>query len=112
MPRGLPPARRRPGTGRACSSSHSSFLDTPGEINYPREKQMHAQRIPSQSDLLQLFRKAGLRAPTGLQQKVIPLVLKGKDLVAQAEKGAGATVAIVASLIVGIRGGETRPRAL
>jgi hypothetical protein len=73
---------------------------------------MHVQRIPSQSDLLQLFHKAGLRPPTGLQQRVIPLVLKGKDLVAHAEKGSGATVAIVVSLIVGIRGGETRPRAL
>jgi ATP-dependent RNA helicase DeaD len=73
---------------------------------------MHPQRIPSTSELLQFFRKAGYRSLTPLQQRVIPLVLKGKDLAVQAAAGSGRTAAAVVSLIVGAKRNAASPVAL
>ncbi len=73
---------------------------------------MHPERIPSQSELLQIYRRAGFRAPTPLQERLVPLILKGKDVLVQTVEGSGKTAGIVVSLIVGVRGGETPVRAL
>ena len=71
---------------------------------------MHPERIPSQAELLQIFRRAGFRAPTPLQERIIPLVLRGKNLAVQTVAGSGRTAAIVASLIIGVQGGRGRAR--
>jgi ATP-dependent RNA helicase DeaD len=73
---------------------------------------MHPERIPSQTDLLQIYRRAGFRAPTPLQERIVPLVLKGKDIVVQTPEGSGKTAAIVVSLIVGVKGAGAGIQAL
>lgn len=73
---------------------------------------MHPERIPSQAELLQIFRRAGFREPTPLQERLIPLVLRGRDLAVHAADGSGATAAIAACLMIGMQGEATRPRAL
>ncbi len=73
---------------------------------------MHPERIPSQTELLQIYRRAGFRAPTPLQERIVPLVLKGKDIVVQTAEGSGKTAGIVVSLIVGVKGGGAGVQAL
>ena len=73
---------------------------------------MHPERIPSQAELLQIFRRAGFRAPTPLQERIIPLVLRGKNLAVHTVAGSGRTAAIVASLSIGVKEGAGVPAAL
>jgi ATP-dependent RNA helicase DeaD len=73
---------------------------------------MHPDRIASQADLLQTFRRAGYRSLTPLQERIIPLVLKGRDIAVQTPSGSGRTVAGVVALIVGVRGSSPVPAAL
>ena len=73
---------------------------------------MHPVKIPSQDDVLQVFRKAGFTTLSPLQEKLIPFILKGKDVAAQAAPGSGKTVAFVLPLILGLRGVGLAPRAL
>src|SRR5262245_34645839 len=43
--------------------------------------------------LIQAIREAGFRQPSPIQDKVIPLILEGRDLVGQAHTGTGKTAA-------------------
>lgn len=43
------------------------------------------------SDLLQAVKYAGYETPTSVQEKAIPLILKGQDIIAQAKTGTGKT---------------------
>jgi hypothetical protein len=88
------------------------FLDTAGAFLYPRKKYMHSARVPSQDDVLQAVRRAGLQALTPLQSRLIPLFLKGKDVAAEVLPGAGTTTAIVVPLILGLRGVGPAPHAV
>ena len=72
---------------------------------------MHPVRIPSQDDVLQVFRKAGFSALSPFQEKLIPFILKGKDVAAQVAPGSGKTVGFVLPLILGLRGAGLAPRA-
>ncbi len=45
------------------------------------------------SNILKTVRKMGFEKPSAIQQKVIPLILEGKDVIAQAETGSGKTAA-------------------
>ena len=73
---------------------------------------MHPEIRQSQSDILQIFRKAGFTSLTPLQEKLVPLILKGKDIVAEAAEGAGTTTGFVLPLILGLRGAGLVPRTL
>ncbi len=46
-------------------------------------------------DLLEAVKYAGHEAPTSVQAKAIPLILKGQDLIAQARTGTGKTASFV-----------------
>ena len=72
----------------------------------------HPVRIPSQDDVLQVFRKAGFSALSPFQEKLIPYILKGKDVAAQVAPGSGKTVGFVLPLILGLRGAGLAPRAV
>lgn len=72
----------------------------------------HPVRIPSQDDVLQIFRKAGFTALSPFQEKLIPFILKGKDVAAQVAPGSGKTVGFVLPLILGLRGAGLAPRAV
>ena len=73
---------------------------------------MHSERIPSQVELLQIFRKVGFRAPTPLQGTLVPMILKGRDIIVQTVEGSGKTAGIVVSLIIGLKGGKPGVKAL
>jgi len=73
---------------------------------------MHPTPQQSQSDILQAFRKAGFSSLTPLQERLIPLILKGKDVLAEDGPGEGRTSGIVFPLILGLRGSGLAPRAL
>jgi hypothetical protein len=73
---------------------------------------MHPARIPSQDEVLQAFRRAGFPALTPFQQKLIPVLLTRRDLVAEAPRGGGTSSAIAAPLALGLRGSGTALRAL
>ena len=73
---------------------------------------MHPERIPSQDEVLQIFRRAGLRSLTPLQERIIPAILRGKDVAADTEHGSGATTGSIFPLVVGLRAAGTAPRAV
>ena len=73
---------------------------------------MHPVKVPSQDEILQCFRKAGFASFTPFQEKLIPLLLRGKDIAAEAVAGAGATVGFMLPFILGLRGAGLAPRAV
>jgi ATP-dependent RNA helicase DeaD len=73
---------------------------------------MHSASVPSQDEVLQTFRRAGLPSFTPLQQKLIPLLLKNRDALAVAPEGGGTSTALVAPLVLGLRGSGPALRAL
>jgi hypothetical protein len=73
---------------------------------------MHTVRVPSQDEVLQIFRKAGFTALTSLQEQLVPSLLRGRDIAAARPAGSGATVGFMAPLILSLRGEGPEPRAL
>jgi ATP-dependent RNA helicase RhlE len=62
--------------------------------------------------LLRGVRAAGYEKPTPIQQKTIPLVLEGGDVVAAAQTGSGKTAAFVLPILAGLLEGRRSLRAL
>jgi hypothetical protein len=73
---------------------------------------MHTAMIPSMDEILQVMRKAGFSALTPLQEKIIPFLLKGKDVAVEAADGSGKTVGFMLPLVLGLRGQGPEPHAL
>ena len=73
---------------------------------------MHPNTNPSNADFLQVLRKAGFPPLTALQEKLAPLLLKGRDLVAESAPGTDTAVGLVLPLILGLRGAGLAPHAL
>jgi ATP-dependent RNA helicase DeaD len=73
---------------------------------------MHSVRAASQDEILTVFRKAGLASLTPFQEKLIPLVLRGKDAAVETVAGSGATVGFMLPLVLGLRGAGLAPRAV
>jgi ATP-dependent RNA helicase DeaD len=59
-----------------------------------------------------LFREAGYAKPTHLQQRLIPLIIKGKDVAAEAEGDSGKTAAFILPLYLKSKRGKTGIKAL
>jgi ATP-dependent RNA helicase DeaD len=59
-----------------------------------------------------LFREAGYAKPTHLQQRLIPLILKGKDVAVEAEGDSGKTAAFILPLLVKIKRGKPGIKAI
>ncbi len=72
---------------------------------------MHVSPEPSSAAILDQFRRAGFRSLTPLQQRLIPLVFRGRDAAAETEQASGGTAAAVYSLIIGYRGRSAAPSA-
>src|SRR5580698_9025948 len=47
------------------------------------------------ANLLRSIELAGYEKPTGIQEKSIPVILKGQDLIAQSKTGSGKTISFV-----------------
>jgi ATP-dependent RNA helicase DeaD len=59
-----------------------------------------------------LFRQAGYAKPTHLQQRLIPIILKGKDVAVEAEGDSGKTAAFILPLSVKLKRGKAGIKAL
>jgi ATP-dependent RNA helicase DeaD len=73
---------------------------------------MHSARVPSQDEILQAVRRAGYQALTPLQSRLIPLLLRGRDVAVEVPPGSGATTAVVVPLALGLRGAGPAPHAV
>ena len=73
---------------------------------------MHPDTNQSQAEILQLLRKAGFPPPTIMQEKLAPLILKGRDVVVESGAGSDSTPSFVLPLILGLRGAGLAPHAL
>lgn len=71
------------------------------KMNSSKENNAHPQETPLESfdsfglkaTIMRGVRDAGFKIPSPIQQKVIPIIMQGKDLVAQAHTGTGKTAA-------------------
>ena len=59
-----------------------------------------------------LFREAGYAKPTHLQQRLIPIILKGRDVAAEAEGDSGKTAAFILPLSVKLKRGKAGIKAI
>ena len=65
--------------------------------------------------LLSRLETQGIDTPTSIQAEAIPIILQGRDLVAQAPTGSGKTLAFGLPMVMnltGARGADRRPRGL
>ena len=58
------------------------------------------------------LRKVGYHKPTLLQHRVVPLIMKGKDLAVEAVGGSGKTFAFILPLVLRLRRGKAGIRAI
>ncbi len=65
-----------------------------------------------QSDIARAISDLGFMAPTAVQQKAIPILQSGRDLLAQAQTGTGKTAAFAIPILERVRPEAKRPQAL
>ncbi len=63
-------------------------------------------------ELLSAVRERGYHIPTPIQQKAIPLILRGRDVMGLAQTGTGKTAAFTLPILQRLMGGARRVRAL
>ena len=66
--------------------------------------------LPISQKTLRSIEKMGFKHPTEIQEKAIPVVMEGKDLIAQAQTGTGKTAAFGIPIVekVNPRQGKSR----
>ncbi|MCX7028815.1 MAG: DEAD/DEAH box helicase [Spirochaetes bacterium] len=70
---------------------------------------MHVSPEPAPAAILDQFRRVGFRSLTPFQQRLIPLVFRGRDAAAETAPGSGRIAAAVYTLIIGYRARSTAP---
>ncbi len=100
--RSRPKKRRNERSRRTSGRDLSMYIHTPGEV-----KEKAAQYEPEHSfeefhvnqDLLQRIKQKGFTAPSEIQDKAIPVLLQGDDLIGVAGTGTGKTAAFLIPII-------------
>lgn len=64
------------------------------------------------NELVEKLQKIGVAIPTPIQKRAIPLVINGKDIIAQAQTGTGKTFAFVLPIIENLDPNKTNVQAL
>jgi len=64
------------------------------------------------SDLVKILKNSGIAQPTPIQEKVIPVLLEKKDVIAQAQTGTGKTLAFVLPILEMIEPKKSQIQAL
>ena len=65
---------------------------------------MHFEQLGLSADLLRTVREEGYTEPTPVQERAIPLVLEGRDVLAAAQTGTGKTAAFALPILDRLRG--------
>ena len=65
-----------------------------------------------QEGVIKMLKENGIVSPTPVQEKTIPKILKGKDLIAQAQTGTGKTLAFILPIIEKIDPADRRVQSL
>jgi ATP-dependent RNA helicase RhlE len=74
-------------------------------------QQMPFSKLQLSPCLLKTIEKNGYKTPTAIQEKVIPLVFKHNDIMAQAQTGSGKTASYVLPMIQMIQENKTKGKA-
>ena len=64
------------------------------------------------SELVELLSNNGIKTPTPIQEKTIPMILKGKDVIGEAQTGTGKTLAFLLPILEGINVEKNEIQAL
>lgn len=91
-------------------------------MRYPKERKPMSsyyntnnnafQQYSLSSQLIETLTLLGYKNPTKIQQEVIPLILEGKDVIAESQTGTGKTAAFAIPICEMIRWEENYPQAL
>jgi ATP-dependent RNA helicase DeaD len=57
------------------------------------------KEIGVREDIVQVLEKLGIKSPTPVQEKAIPILMQGKDLVVRSKTGSGKTIAFLMPII-------------
>ncbi len=68
--------------------------------------------LPISKETLRSIEKKGFKAPTEIQEKAIPVIYRGKDLIAQAQTGTGKTAAFGIPIIDKVKPEKRKIQAL
>ena len=71
-----------------------------------RDDVMKFSDFKMKKELLETARSMDFDTPTPIQEKCIPLIIKGKDVVGQAETGSGKTVAFALPVLDKVQPGK------
>ncbi|MFC8684625.1 DEAD/DEAH box helicase [Brevibacillus porteri] len=69
-------------------------------------------RLGIHKELIDALQANGITEPTPIQEKAIPVVLEGKDVIAQAQTGTGKTLAFILPILEKVDPGATHVQAL
>jgi ATP-dependent RNA helicase DeaD len=73
---------------------------------------MHSDDTHSHDEILQALRKGGFQPLTPVQEKLAPLVLKGRDAVVESARASEPAPGFILPFILGLRGAGLAPHAL
>lgn len=73
---------------------------------------MHFSSFPIKKEVVAALTQKGIYQPTPIQQKIIPLLMQKKDVIAQAQTGTGKTLAFLLPLLEQLNLKQTTPEAL
>ncbi|RDA86949.1 hypothetical protein CP532_1883 [Ophiocordyceps camponoti-leonardi (nom. inval.)] len=80
-----PPQKAAPKTKKTREAGHQSVL--------PKTDMTHWKRLGLSSPILSAIAKLGFSKPTAIQEKAIPAIIAGEDVIGKAQTGSGKTLA-------------------
>lgn len=100
-------------TKNGVPTSHRRVYESLSKVTKPTMTPIPFQALQLNKQLLKALQEAGYTAATPIQQKAIPLILKGHDVLGIAQTGTGKTAAYLLPLLMQLKYPKgTHPRAL
>ena len=75
-------------------------------IDITGEKMKKFDELKIRKEVLKKLNDNGIHTPTEVQEKAIPILIKGKDIIAQSETGSGKTLAFGIPILEGTKNDE------